>query len=381
MSIYDELIPGMANYMEDTEVSVEVSTSDAEAVAEAAEDTEAAVEVEAEAAENEGDAEQAEMVFRAFDDVERMHAFVSKYGVDRTFLYFHGHKLAGMNIVVPSMESFDTVGDPRSAVSVAAMEGLGDALKAVWEFIKKVCRKIRDFFKNLFSNLMARFGNIDKQIGRLKDALDEREVDEKKKRNASAFQGVTLEQITKVIGEAEKARKSGDSLAHDLDTAVTTVGSLKAGQDMKMTSLESGRMERLTALRKDLNKMKGLKGETTSVNPSDFDESKCRGLLNKAAELRKTVESSKATISLMQKMSDNLERLANQAATHAGSEGSDEKKKAKAAKDVTRDVNALSSAMGVVYSTYDWCARRAVMTVAKWVSLCTVKKGEEHEKE
>jgi hypothetical protein len=172
----NSFIPGLESFMEETEVSVNVSVSpeeQADAVVdqqtEVAEAEEAATETaEAEAGMDKA-AAGAEMVFNKALEIDRMIAHVQRYGVDRSFLSLCNHDgilNRAFNLQLPSCESFDVVGNPNSIVSQEALEGLKNAAKAAGDWIKKMW----DNFINWFTKLI---GTFSKTAENVKDKLDD----------------------------------------------------------------------------------------------------------------------------------------------------------------------------------------------------------------
>lgn len=109
---------------------------------------------------------QAEMVFAKFGELDRMIAHVEKYGVDRSFLSLCNHNnmlsnTIGMNL--PSCESFDSVGSSSSAVSIAALEGLKETASKVWEFIKRMCLRMKDWIVRIVKLYDFRFNSVEKR--------------------------------------------------------------------------------------------------------------------------------------------------------------------------------------------------------------------------
>lgn len=166
-------IPGLESFMEDTtnvDVSVEVNPAEeAEEAAAAAED-DATIESTAEAAES--TAEQSEMILSRFMDLENQYFHIAKYGVDRTYMRLfnqNGELNSALRINLPGCESFDATGSRTSAESIACMEGIGNVLKSIWEFLKKVAIKIGLFFKKIFNAVISRVGKLSSNIERLKE--------------------------------------------------------------------------------------------------------------------------------------------------------------------------------------------------------------------
>lgn len=172
------LIPGMEAFLEDTEVNVEVEVGAPEEVVEEQEETaEAAGDIEATETEAEATEEQTEMILTQFAMLERQYNHVKQYGADRTFMRLfnsNGELERAFRLNLPSCESFDATGDKSSAESRAIIAGMEGALSTVWEFLKNLCRKIARFFGRLIDAIRLRFGNLNKAIGRLREALKDR---------------------------------------------------------------------------------------------------------------------------------------------------------------------------------------------------------------
>ena len=178
----NSFIPGLESFMEETEVSVNVSVSpeeQADAVVdqqtEVAEAEEAATETaEAEAGMDKA-AAGAEMVFNKALEIDRMIAHVQRYGVDRSFLSLCNHDNIlnrAFNLQLPSCESFDVVGNPNSIVSQEALEGLKNAAKSAGEWIKKMWDKFINWFAKLIGAFSKTAENVKDKIDALQKAYD-----------------------------------------------------------------------------------------------------------------------------------------------------------------------------------------------------------------
>lgn len=176
MANFSAMFAGCESYMEgDVEINNDVTVPAGDAAADVETET-TAEELGAEGAEtvaesdNEvADGEAANMVF---DQVLSMYDHVSEFGVDRTFLSLYNRNgqldnMIGFNF--PSMESIDSVGSPRSAASQAflvAMESDGIFSK-IWEWIKKVCKAIMNFFIKIADWFREVMGNQEIRVGKL----------------------------------------------------------------------------------------------------------------------------------------------------------------------------------------------------------------------
>ena len=185
MANFSAMFAGCESYMEgDVEINNDVTVPAGDAAADVETET-TAEELGAEGAEtvaesdNEvADGEAANMVF---DQVLSMYDHVSEFGVDRTFLSLYNRNgqldnMIGFNF--PSMESIDSVGSPRSAASqafLAAMESDGIFTK-IWEWIKKVCKAIMNFFIKIADWFREVMGNQEIRVGKLKRRLEQSEA-------------------------------------------------------------------------------------------------------------------------------------------------------------------------------------------------------------
>ena len=265
------LIPGLESFMEDTEVNVEVAVGEPDEVAEeVVETSEAAEETGAVTEEAEATDEQTEMILAQFAELEHRYNHVKKYGVDRTFMRLfnsNGEMERAFRISLPSCESFDATGDKYSPESKAVLAGLEASLSDIWTFIKNLCAKIGRFFGRIVDFFRVRFGNLNKQIGRLKDFLKDRVDDPEAVKDADR----------KIAGPAD-LKKAGAELdkvflVDESNGFICIKNSTIAGQ--------------LVALEADMEGLKGLKAsELPSKTKDDIkkfneEQKKAKEELNK----------------------------------------------------------------------------------------------------
>jgi len=185
MANFSAMFAGCESYMEgDVEINNDVTVPAGDAAAEVETETNAeelgaeGAETVAESDNEVADGEAANMVF---DQVLSMYDHVAEFGVDRTFLSLYNRNgqldnMIGFNF--PSMESIDSVGSPRSAASqafLAAMESDGIFTK-IWEWIKKVCKAIMNFFIKIADWFREVMGNQEIRVGKLKRRLEQSEA-------------------------------------------------------------------------------------------------------------------------------------------------------------------------------------------------------------
>lgn len=227
MANFSAMFAGCESYMEgDVEINNDVTVPAGDAAADVETET-TAEELGAEGAEtvaesdNEvADGEAANMVF---DQVLSMYDHVSEFGVDRTFLSLYNRNgqldnMIGFNF--PSMESIDSVGSPRSAASqafLAAMESDGIFTK-IWEWIKKVCKAIMNFFIKIADWFREVMGNQEIRVGKLKRRLEQSEAKSEDKlkgvkiATTESSVGKNLQKHHKIIDDIVTGKIDGSKL-------------------------------------------------------------------------------------------------------------------------------------------------------------------------
>ena len=182
MANFNALFAGCESFMEgDVEINNDVTVpagDTAEAVESEVEAEDTAVEGAELTGESDAEVENGEAANMVFDQVLAMYDHVKNYGVDRTFLSLYNSN-GQLNDMVgysfPSCESIDSIGSPRSQASrafIAAMEEDG-IFRKIWEWIKKVCRaianffiKIADWFRDIMGNAEIRIGKLNKMVSK-----------------------------------------------------------------------------------------------------------------------------------------------------------------------------------------------------------------------
>lgn len=179
---------GCESFMEDDQVieaEASVTVTPEEQAEEVAEAEETATETAETTAEVDEGAAEAEMVFRKFEEIDRMIAHIEKYGVDRAFLSICNHDNIlnkSFNMSLPACESFDAVGSPQSPESIAALESLKETASKVWEFIKRMAKRLGDWIVRIVKLYDIRIARGKKQAAELKKrAADAKIVDDPEK--------------------------------------------------------------------------------------------------------------------------------------------------------------------------------------------------------
>ena len=123
-----------------------------------------------------------EMLAVHMAELDRMTAYISKYGIDRSFLKLcnFNNRLADLyHLTLPAVESIEVRGDPRSPASQAALESIREGLRTVWEFIKRMCLRLIDYITALVTNVEGRCGDIINSYTSLKRDIEMAQRDHK----------------------------------------------------------------------------------------------------------------------------------------------------------------------------------------------------------
>ena len=199
---------GLEAFMEDNpvEASASVSIKPEEHIEEVTEADAAATEQGELNTEMQEISDKTEMVFAKFDELGRMIAHVEKYGVDRSFLSLCNHNnmlsnTIGMNL--PACESFDSVGSSTSAVSIAALEGLKEVASKVWEFIKRMCLRMKDWIVRIVKLYDVRLNSVEKRAKALRELCgtntQKRDLTEEDKDKLKDVEVYDLNAVAKVV--------------------------------------------------------------------------------------------------------------------------------------------------------------------------------------
>lgn len=282
MANFNAMFAGLESIMEgDVEINNDVTVPAGDAAAEVETET-TAEELGAEGAETvaESDAEVAdgESANMVFDQVLSMYDHVSEFGVDRTFLSLYNRNgqldnMIGFNF--PSMESIDSVGSPRSAASQAflvAMESDGIFTK-IWEWIKKVCKAIMNFFIKIADWFREVMGNQEIRVGKLIhrlatcEAKSEDKLKDVKIATTDKSAAKDLAKHTKIIDDIVAGKIDGSKLNSVESGSVSgeylrTLGGGIIAQGDSLGDIENLCVEVLDqACKKTANAAQGLKGK------------------------------------------------------------------------------------------------------------------------
>ena len=363
-------IPGMASYME-TEVDVEVNVGTPEEVVAEAEETAAeAVEVEATDAEVQEDAAEAEQMFARFDELDRMQAYVAKYGVDRAFLALNSYEgsLAAALVTLPSCEGFDVTGDVSSPASIACIEGFKEAAKTVWAFIKRMAEKIKDFVLRIVEAIRRRFTSIDSNIKRLETAYGERE-DAPEKVKDSTTKVYSAQQIANVgTATAKECVNSIKGIAAGLQTVANDIAADKSGEKIMADQLS----DKLDELAKKLSNMKSNRDALEPIKLSGVAWTDVNGLIAKARETKSLADDTLNTGKVITSVSDAFVRIAKGMEARGDEGGRDAHE---AARKGAKVLNKINSVFSEIVKLQMWAASQCLRTASLRITVGGKKKA------
>ena len=360
-----ELFEGMESYMEDIDIDVNVGTDEAPAEPEeVVEATETAAEEQGEVEEADAEAETtenaAEEMFARFDDVDRMMQHVETYGVDRSFLSlmnYNDRLSRSFDITLPSCESFDAVGSPKSPESIACMEGLKEIASKIWEFIKKVCSKIASLVSRIFEAVRVRVGSLDGNIGRLRRLLEDRsdiDASDAKKIKVKIIKQGEGKDMAAAVGQAfAKASEKVADVAKNLKD-ISVEGALRTqratrfatgGDDEKMKQFNKFWDAFDKKFAKNISKL--LEGKETDVVNAT---SRAEAMLNEASDLKKTIDTNNTEYRKQKFAADEGVKLAEGMLKRDADDADAKAMKKEAQKDV-KDLNKVNSRSSKMLST------------------------------
>lgn len=362
----------------DIDVEINQGTDAPEVAEEISENAEVAEEVSDAAGEAEVVEEKNEEVMRSFMILEHLYAHVEQHGVDRTFMkavplsaYLPSRNRL-MSGYAPSAESLGATGDPHSAESVAVLEGIGDALRAVWRWLKNLASKIGSLMGRFFEVIRRTFGNVDANIGRLRKALKDRVFDAEKAKDAKAK--IHTPKTMNAAVSKSKTLAGAETAITDAKTVIAAAYDIVVNNG-KYSSISKADTE-MELSKKVKEKLKDVKFETPEASEISLDtlkQSDIESLLSIAADGRRELEQSRKQLDLAKTMSKQVEEMAKNAERRSGGddnlkEGKMERKAAQAAGSV---LSSLSSYMSKKTKFSMWKINQCIKSASVWISRCT----------
>lgn len=372
-------LPCMENLFEDTSVDVSVEVGDAAEVAEeTTEVAEVATDVQEDTAEASDTETTTELLFQHIDTLINRKMYLETYGYDRRFAMLAAQD--GVDYIrggAPAVESVNDVSSANDSYTIAALEGVGDALKAAWEWIKKVISKIANWVGRFFRSVIMMFSSLENNIIRLKKLENESKWDADSAAKASgdvpddarAISDAMSEAISKNNKESTEIKSntwegvakdlldSFSEIAHRSVSIMSSGGSINgitaANEDDNKDTIKKNR----EAAKKIVEELKKVAEKKTSI--SNANQSSVNGWLNLATlickvktTLRNLGDTAAKTLSTVKKQTEKFSAL----------DSSDGKTSSEVSKHFRRIATELSNAQSF---SAKFCG--ALIKIANWL--------------
>jgi len=333
MALYtDGVFAGMESIMEgDVEINNEVQVpaeETAEGISDAIDNEETAAEGSEVVEEAEAEEVKDQMIANNFNIMLNMYDVAKTRGIDSTFLALFdrdGGLSRMVNVRFPSCESMDAIGNPNSSYSqafVAAMEADDGIFHKIWEWIKKVCVKVRDFLVRVWDWVASAFGSLTRKIGnlnkRINDGIKKKEAEDLKDAKTKVYKKDELNKafakyqgtIADLISGCGVAIKNGAGV---IMTGITNASGARAsmgGAD------KDTRKKKKDELKKTINELKDVvkKVDKEEVKSEQaLDSTGMKALLKTASTCVEQVARNKQEIQTAKMTTDQARQAAERA--------------------------------------------------------------------
>ena len=275
-------LPCMENLFEDTSVDVSVEVGDAAEVAEeTTEATSVATDVQEDTAEASDTETTTELLFQHIDTLINRKMYLETYGYDRRFAMLAAQD--GVDYIqgdVPAVESVNDVSSANDSYTIAALEGVGDALKSAWEWIKKVLGKIANWVGRFFRSVVMMFSSLENNIIRLKKLENESKWDTDRAEKASGDIPESIADMKAAMDKAVNDHKDKSGLFASASGWLGVLGMLKNrfsevgdmsndvimdGNEKRLRTHAGGNVDKYDTLSNDKDKRKDDKDATKKI--------------------------------------------------------------------------------------------------------------------
>ena len=227
------LFPGCEALDDDINVDINTTGTPADAAEAATEAEDLATEGADTQAEAEETSTAAEAFAHQFSELCALHKHISRYGVDRTMLALcNRNNILGraLNLRLPATESFDNVGSPYSATSVACLEALSEGLwQKFKDFIARIVKAIRNFGLKMTQWWRDLSGNYETRLQQFDEFFKASRVF-KKKEDLDGYKGfyMSKSEINDINNEFEQILNGGASAGSDEAAATNLINKANA---------------------------------------------------------------------------------------------------------------------------------------------------------
>lgn len=310
-------LPCMENLFEDTSVDVSIEVGDAAEVAEeTTEATEVATDVQEDTAEASDTETTTELIFQHIDTLINRKMYLETYGYDRRFAILAAQD--GIDYIqggAPAVESVNDVSSANDSYTIAALEGVGDALKSAWEWIKKVLGKIANWVGRFFRSVVMMFSSLENNIIRLKKLENESTWDTDRATKAS---GDIPDFTNNDISSAITNNKDGSHIFSGVTNNDDVVKKLKDEYRMIISWSNSDLYHENTTSAGDYE-ANSIKLNGKSVHPNDSTPVAYGKFKTDNDKVKADKEATKKMIDALKKVADKKTSISNATDSSVGS--------------------------------------------------------------
>ena len=201
--------------------------------------------------------ETVDEVEEAVERLESLAGTITKYGISKPMMMAADPKceLVSKGIVGSYEELEDTPVKDDNAD--AAVEGIKETVKMIWEKLKAFFTKIWNTLKGWIVKAMNLFKNYEKALAVLVKKIEEIEVDEKKLGDIKV-NGVSKTDLTAAISALEKV--SSTKAFMEAETQASTLAAIAGGKEGNVDEAVNAGSEALTTLSEELPKLERKSG-------------------------------------------------------------------------------------------------------------------------
>ena len=302
------LFPGCEAFDDDINVDINTTGTPAD-TADAATEAE---DLATEGAETQSEAEEtstaAEAFAHQFSELCALQKHIARFGVDRTLLALaNRNNILGraLNLRLPATESFDSVGSPNSATSIACLEALSEGLwQKFKDFISRICKAVRNFILKMTQWWNEVSGNYETRLKKYDDFFDNsREF--KAANDLEGFKGDWIDPAE--INSLEKDKKEALQNTGDKGEAIKLVDTAEKVINAVLRTGSSAQATYGATTNKTTHTDTEYDANTNKFGPNSVDATGSANLKDLADELSEKAQENRDKI--LDKLSDWKEKF------------------------------------------------------------------------
>lgn len=302
-------------------------------------------------------ANSTEQMFSTLDRALAVKSYIAQNGIDQRLLMLQDYdgfitSHNGLNVAIYGTESYSS----RSSEAYAAMEDIGQMASDAWEWIKKMCRRIKDLVRELVAKFLNIFSGYKKQCKRLRSLMKNR--------------------IDKDKSDVEDKTVSGWNPDNASNTTLTTLKGIRNGLDTVINyhyTADNGYSE-LSNIDED-KWVKGIEAPITKINDLDYelDDLDADNALDKAGKALTKAEEIANNLNDLERHRKTIDRNATEISRTADNTKNDENK-VKDLKVQVRYLNLVTQLLAKYISAQKRVCGIWIKTASGFISKGTISK-------